>query len=48
MGLVLVLIVLALIIGGIGLAVKAVWWLLIIGAILLVVGALVGLTRRTA
>jgi hypothetical protein len=48
MGLVLVLVVLALIIGGIGLAVKAVWWLLIIGVILLVVGALVGLTRRTA
>jgi hypothetical protein len=48
MGLVLVLIVLALIIGGIGLAVKALWWLLIIGAILIVVGAILGFTRRAA
>jgi hypothetical protein len=47
MGVVLALVILALILGGVGLAVHALWWLLIIGAVLLVVSAVTGFGRRT-
>ncbi len=46
MGLVLLLVILALLLGGVGLAVEALWWLLIIGAVLLIVGAFTGYGRR--
>lgn len=42
MALVLVLILLALLLGGVGLAVEGLKWLLIIALVLLVVGALTG------
>lgn len=48
MGLALLLIVLALIIGGLGLFISAVKWLLIIAAVLFVAGALTGWARRKA
>jgi fatty acid desaturase len=47
MGLVLLLVVLALVLGGVGLAVHALWWLLVIGAVLLIVSAITGFSRRT-
>ena len=47
MGLVLLLVVLALIVGGVGLAVEALWWLLIIALVLFVVGALAGYRGRS-
>jgi hypothetical protein len=48
MGLALLLILLALIIGGVGLFVSALKWALIIAAILVVAGALTGWSRRNA
>lgn len=47
MGLALLILILALIIGGIGLAVEALRWILIIAVILLVAGAVMGWMRRT-
>lgn len=47
MGVVLALVILALLLGGVGLAVHALWWLLVIGAVLLVVSAITGFSRRT-
>jgi hypothetical protein len=41
-GIVIVLIILALIFGGIGLLVEGLFWLLIIGLVLLVVGGIMG------
>lgn len=46
MGLVAVLLLLALIIGGVGLAVHALWWMLIIAVALIVAGAITGLGGR--
>jgi hypothetical protein len=46
MTLVIILLLLALILGGIGLFVEAVWWLLIIGAILLVASIISGMFSR--
>ena len=48
MGLALLLILLALIIGGVGLFVAALKWVLIIAAVLFVAGALAGWSRRNA
>jgi uncharacterized membrane protein YtjA (UPF0391 family) len=47
MGLVLALIILALLFGGIGLAVEGLKWLLIIALVLFVVGALTGYRGRS-
>lgn len=48
MGLVIVLIILALIVGGIGLLVEGLFWLLIIAGILFLGGVVAGFfTRRT-
>lgn len=46
MGLVIILIVLALIFGGIGLLVEGLMWLLIISVVLLVAGAISGARGR--
>ena len=46
MGLVLLLIILALVFGGIGLLVEGLFWLLIIGAVLLVAGAVMGFMKN--
>lgn len=46
MGLVLALIILALLVGGVGLAVEGLMWLLIIAAAIVVVSAVLGFTRR--
>lgn len=46
MGLALLLILLALLVGGLGLFFAAVQWVLIIAAVLFVAGALVGWARR--
>ena len=46
MGLVVLLVLLALILGGVGLAVHALWWMLIIAAALVVAGAISGFGRR--
>lgn len=46
MGLVLLLIVLALVAGGVGLLVEGLTWLLIIGGVLLLVGIVTGFTSR--
>ena len=46
MGLVLVLIVLALIFGGVGLLVEGLFWLLVIAAALVVGSFVMGMTRR--
>jgi hypothetical protein len=43
---VIVLVILALILGGVGLFAKALWWLLIIGGILLLVSIVLGLVQR--
>jgi len=48
MGLVVLLLILALVFGGIGLFVEGLKWLLIIGLVLLVVGALTGYRGRGA
>ncbi|HSK21718.1 MAG TPA: hypothetical protein VK906_01010 [Egicoccus sp.] len=45
MGIVLLLIILALVFGGIGLLVEGLFWLLVIGAVLLVAGAVMGFTK---
>ncbi len=47
MGIVILLLVLALIFGGIGLLVEGLFWLLIIGLVLLVVGAVMGGKARS-
>ncbi|MEO6121442.1 MAG: hypothetical protein ABIW46_02815 [Acidimicrobiales bacterium] len=47
MGTVLLIVLLALLLGGIGLAVEALRWLLIIGLVLLIVGALSGRRVRS-
>jgi hypothetical protein len=46
MGIVIILIILALIFGGIGIIVEGLFWLLIISLILLVVGAVMGSRGR--
>jgi hypothetical protein len=43
---IILVLVLALLLGGIGLAVKVVWWLLIIAGVLLLVGIIGALGRR--
>jgi hypothetical protein len=45
MGIILLLIILALVFGGIGLLVEGLFWLLVIGVVLLVAGAVMGFTR---
>ncbi|HVL91860.1 MAG TPA: hypothetical protein VM264_00790 [Acidimicrobiales bacterium] len=47
MGVVLLLVLLALLLGGIGLAVEALKWLLVIALVLLVVGAFSGYRVRS-
>ncbi|MGI9120483.1 MAG: hypothetical protein ACR2G7_10275 [Acidimicrobiales bacterium] len=47
MGLVVVLVILALLLGGIGLVFSALKWLLIIALVLLVVGAITGARFRS-
>jgi hypothetical protein len=47
MGLVIALIVLALILGGFGLLVEGLLWLLVIAGILVIVGAVLGYRGRT-
>lgn len=46
MGLVVLLLVLALLLGGVGLFVHALWWMLIIAAALVIAGAFTGYGRR--
>jgi hypothetical protein len=46
MGLVVLLLLVALILGGIGLAVHTLWWVLIIAAALALAGAFTGYGRR--
>jgi hypothetical protein len=46
MTLVLVLLLLALLLGGIGLAAHALWWMLIIAGALVIAGAFTGFGRR--
>jgi hypothetical protein len=48
MGLVIAIVVIALIIGGVGLVVEALWWLLVIAAIVFVAGLVLGFVRRSA
>ena len=43
---IILVLVLALLLGGIGLAIKVVWWLLIIAGVLLLVGIIGALGRR--
>jgi hypothetical protein len=45
---VILLIVLALILGGVGLFIEALWWVLVIAVILLIVGAVLGWGRRSS
>ena len=47
MALVLLLIILALLIGGVGLLVKGLAWILIIAVALLIVGAVLGMSGRS-
>lgn len=47
MGLVVLLLVLALLFGGIGLAAHALWWLLIIAGALVIASAFTGFGRRS-
>ena len=47
MGAVLLIVLLALLLGGVGLAVEALRWLLIIALVLFVVGALTGFRTRS-
>jgi hypothetical protein len=47
MGLVILLLVLALIFGGVGLAAHAMWWMLIIAGALLIASAFTGFGRRS-
>jgi hypothetical protein len=46
MGLIILLIVLALIFGGVGLLVEGLMWLLIISLVLVIAGAILGFGRR--
>ena len=46
MGLVVLLLVLALLLGGIGLIAHALWWMLVIAAALVLASALAGFGRR--
>lgn len=46
MGIVLILIILALIFGGVGLLVEGLFWLLIISAALIIAGAVLGMRGR--
>jgi hypothetical protein len=46
-GVVVLLLLIALILGGIGLAVNALWWMLIIAGALFLLGALTGMRRRS-
>ncbi len=46
MGLAIALIILALLIGGIGLVVEALWWMLIIAGALVIAGAVFGWLKR--
>ncbi len=46
MGLVILLLVLALLLGGVGLAVHALWWVLSLAAALAIAGAFTGFGRR--
>jgi hypothetical protein len=46
MGIVVLLLVLALVLGGVGLFVEALRWLLIVGLVLLVLGAIFGFRGR--
>jgi hypothetical protein len=47
MGLVVLLLVLALLLGGVGLAAHALWWMLIIAGALVIAGAFTGFSRRS-
>ncbi|MEP6660122.1 MAG: hydrophobic protein [Acidimicrobiales bacterium] len=47
MGVVALLLIIALILGGIGLAVHALWWMLIIAGALFLLSALTGMRRRS-
>ena len=47
MGLVVLLLVLALLLGGVGLAAHALWWMLIIAAALVIASAFTGFRRRS-
>ncbi len=46
MGLVLALLLIALVLGGIGLAVHALWWMLVIAAVLVIASAVTGYGGR--
>jgi hypothetical protein len=46
MWLIVLLVILALLIGGVGLAWHALWWLLIIAVVLLIISAFTGYSRR--
>ena len=48
MGLAIALIILALLIGGVGLVVEALWWMLIIAVVLVIAGAVAGWLKRGA
>jgi len=48
MGLVVLLLVLALLLGGIGLVAHALWWMLVIAAALVLAGAFMGFARRSS
>lgn len=47
MGLIIALVLIALLIGGIGLVVEALWWMLIIAGALVLAGIVLGFLRRT-
>ncbi len=47
MGVVVVLVILALLLGGVGLLVEGMLWLLVIAAVLVVAGAVLGAMRRS-
>ena len=47
MGLVILLLILALIFGGVGLAAHALWWMLLIAAALVIASAIAGFGRRS-
>ena len=46
MGLVVALLLIALVLGGVGLAVHALWWMLLIAGALVIAGAIAGLGGR--
>ena len=43
---IILIIIIALLLGGVGLAVKALWWLIIFGIAVLVWGAVASMSRR--